>query len=122
MQGTRTVTPRISTEETAMAKFRKVDPSSMDPQPKKVASPGRQISPEQQRVIKKLKTITDPSVVYEVVLEDGEKPLTVRQQLLRASKAAGVEIAVRKSPNGFYVGLMTPERRSNRGRKAAPKA
>jgi hypothetical protein len=29
---------------------------------------------------------------------------------------------VRKSPNGFYVGLMTPERRSNRGRKAAPKA
>jgi hypothetical protein len=104
-----------------MAKFRKVDPSSMDPQPKKVASPGRQISPEQQRVIKKLKTITDPSVVYEVVLEDGEKPLTVRQQLLRASKAAGVEIAVRKSPNGFYVGLMTPERRSNRGRKAASK-
>lgn len=104
-----------------MAKFRKVDPSSMDPQPKKVASPGRQISPEQQRVIKKLKTITDPSVVYEVVLEDGEKPLTVRQQLLRASKAAGVEIAVRKSPNGFYVGLMTPERRSNRGRKASPK-
>ena len=105
-----------------MAKFRKVDPSSMDPQPKKVASPGRQVSPEQLAIIKKLKTITDPSVVYEVVLESGEKPLTVRQQLLRASKAAGVEIAVRKSPNGFYVGLMTPERRSNRGRKAAAKS
>ncbi len=80
------------------------------------------LSPEQLAVIKKIKTITDPSVVYEVVLEDGEKPLTVRQQLLRASKAAGVEIAVRKSPNGFYVGLMTPERRSNRGRKAASKS
>ncbi len=79
------------------------------------------MSEEQLKVIKKLKTITDPSVVYEVVLEPDEKPLTVRQQLLRASKTAGVEIAVRKSPSGFYVGLMTPERRSNRGRKPAPK-
>jgi hypothetical protein len=105
-----------------MATFRKVDPSSMDPQPKKVASPGRAPSPEQQKLIKKLKTITDPAVVYEVRLEGDEKPLTVRQQLLRASKAAGVEIAVRKSPNGFYVGLMTPDRRSNRGRKAASKS
>jgi len=104
-----------------MAKFRKVDPSSMEPQTKKVASPGRTPSPEQQKLIKKLKTITDPTVVYEVTLDADEKPLTVRQQLLRASKAAGVEIAVRKSPNGFYVGLMTPERRSNRGRKAAAK-
>ena len=105
-----------------MAKFRKVDPSSMEPQPKKVASTGRAPSPEQLKLMKKLKTITDESVVYEVTLEDGEKPLTVRQQLLRASKAAGVEIAVRKSPNGFYVGLMTPGRRSNRGRKAAAKS
>jgi hypothetical protein len=104
-----------------MAKFRKVEASSMEPQPRKPATPGRQVSPEQLKIIKKLKTITDPSVVYEVVLEGDEKPLTVRQQLLRASKSAGVEIAVRKSPNGFYVGLMTPERRSNRGRKAAPK-
>jgi len=105
-----------------MARFRKVDPSSMDPQPKKVATPGRAPSPEQVKLVKKLKTITDPSIVYEVVLEADEKPLTVRQQLLRASKAAGVDIAVRKSPNGFYVGLMTPERKSNRGRKAAPKS
>lgn len=104
-----------------MAKFRKVDPAVMEPQPKKVSAPGRTISPEQQLIIKRLKTITDPSVVYEVTLEPDEKPLTVRQQLLRASKAAGVEIAVRKSPNGFYVGLMTPDRRSNRGRKAAVK-
>ena len=105
-----------------MARFRKVDPSSMDPQPRKAASGGRQPSPEQVKLIKRIKTITDPSIVYEVSLEPEEKPLTVRQQLLRASKAAGVEIAVRKSPNGFYVGLMTPERRSNRGRKAAAKS
>ena len=104
-----------------MAKFRKVDPGSMEPQPRKIAAQGRAISPEQQRLIKKLKTITDPTVVYEVTLEGDEKPLTVRQQLLRAAKLAGVEIAVRKSPNGFYVGAMTPERRSNRGRKAATK-
>lgn len=105
-----------------MAKFRKVDASSMDPQPRKPAASGRTVSPEQQRIIKKLQSITDASVVYEVSLEGDEKPLTVRQQLLRASKAAGVEIAVRKSPNGFYVGLMTPERRSNRGRKAAARS
>jgi hypothetical protein len=66
-----------------------------------------------------MKTIVDETVVYEVVLDPGEKPLTVRQQIIRAAKAAGVEIAVRKSPKGFYVGLMTPERRSNRGRKTA---
>ena len=104
-----------------MTRFRKVDPSSMDPQPRRVASPGRAVSAEQQKLIKRLKTLTDDSVVFEVTLEAGEKPLTVRQQLLRAAKVAGVEIAVRKSPNGFYVGLMTPERRSNRGRKAAAK-
>jgi hypothetical protein len=105
-----------------MARFRKVDASSMNPQPRKTAAKGRTISKEQQALIKKIKTITDESTVYEVQLSPGEKPMTVRQQLLRASKVAGVEIAVRKSANGFYIGLMTPERRSNRGRKAAKSA
>lgn len=104
-----------------MARFRKVDASSMVQQPRKSSGPGRTISKEQQALIKRIKTITDENVVYEVSLGPDEKPLTVRQQLLRAAKVAGVEIAVRKSPNGFYVGLMTPERRSNRGRKAAKK-
>ena len=36
--------------------------------------------------------------------------------VLRAAKLAGVEVAVKKSPNGFYFGLMTPKRRSKRGR------
>jgi hypothetical protein len=40
----------------------------------------------------------------------------VRAQLLRAAKLAGVEIAVKRSPKGFYVGLMTPKRASRRGR------
>jgi hypothetical protein len=64
-----------------------------------------------------MKSIKDETVVYEAVVGPDEKPATVRQQLLRAAKLAGVEIAVKKSPNGFYFGLMTPERRSSRGRK-----
>lgn len=102
-----------------MAKFRKIDASVMA-QPAKPVSKGRPLSPEQLYIISKVKTITDDSVVFEVTLEPDEKPLTVRQQLLRAAKAAGVEIAVRKSESGFYVGLLTPDRRSKRGRK--PKA
>jgi hypothetical protein len=104
-----------------MPRFRRVDAEVMtNPRPR--VPRGRTISPEQQAIIKRLRTITDESVVYEVTLEGDEKPATVRQQLLRAAKAAGIEIAVRKSDSGFYVGLMTPERRSNRGRKRAAEA
>ena len=102
-----------------MPKIRKVEAAVMLPQPRTPAPRGRRVSPEQQRLIERMKTIVDESVVYEVILEPGEKPLTVRQQIIRAAKSAGVEIAVRKAPKGFYVGLMTPERRSNRGRKTA---
>ena len=35
---------------------------------------------------------------------------------MRAAKLAGVDIAVKKSPGGFYFGLMTPKRKSKRGR------
>jgi hypothetical protein len=99
-----------------MPRFRKVDASVMAA-PRKRASGGRSLSPEQKYLVSRIRTITDASIVYEVTLEGDEKPLTVRQQLLRASKVAGVEIAVRKSARGFYVGLMTPERRSRRGRR-----
>ena len=100
-----------------MARFRRVDPSVLEQEKKRPV--GRQPSPEQLELIKRIKTITDESVVYEVTLEEGEKPLTVRQQLLRASKAAGVEIVIRKSEKGFYVAKLTPERKSKRGRKPA---
>jgi hypothetical protein len=99
-----------------MPKYRKVDADVMK-KPVKRKSRGRPISSEQQALIKRMKTITDETVVYESVLSGDEKLATVRQQLLRAAKLADVEIAVKKSEKGFYFGLMTPERKSNRGRK-----
>jgi hypothetical protein len=98
-----------------MPKYRKVAPELMDDPPKPKPR-GRPISPEQQALINRIRKITDESVVYEVVLEKDEKAATVRAQVLRAAKLAGVDVAVKKSPTGFYVGLMTPKRRSKRGR------
>jgi hypothetical protein len=77
---------------------------------------GRPISPEQQALINRIRKITDESVVYEAVLEPEEKPATARAQIMRAAKLAGVEVAIKRSPEGFYFGLMTPTRRSKRGR------
>ena len=79
----------------------------------------RRPNPEQLALIAKIKTITDPSIVYEVILESDEKPVTVRQQLLRASKAAGIPIVIRRWERGFYVGQETSERTSRRGGKPA---
>jgi hypothetical protein len=96
-----------------MTTYRKVDAELMDDPPK---PRGRPISPEQQALINRIRKITDKSVVYEAVLQKGEKPATVRAQIMRAAKLAGVDIAVKKSPDGFYIGLMTPDRKSRRGR------
>lgn len=98
-----------------MPKYRKVEAELMDNPP--TSKPrGRPISPEQQALINRIRKITDESVVYEAILQPDEKPATVRAQILRAAKLAGVEVAIRKSPDGFYFGLMTPARRSKRGR------
>jgi hypothetical protein len=104
-----------------MPKYRKVDAVVME-RPARRAPRGRSLTPEQEALVKRMKTLTDASVVYEATLEEGEKPATVRQQLKVAAKRAGVEIAVKKSPAGFYFGLLTPERRTNRGRKPASPA
>jgi len=98
-----------------MPKYRKVDAQLMD-KPPKPRPRGRPISPEQKALIDRIRQITDESVVFEAVLQKGEKPATVRAQLLRAAKLAGVEIAVKKSPDGFFFGLMTAKRASRRGR------
>jgi hypothetical protein len=62
---------------------------------------------------------TRPNDVFEVRFEKNDKPLTVRQRLLRAAQEAGKEVVVRKAENGWLVGLATPERRSRRGRRRA---
>jgi hypothetical protein len=99
-----------------MPNYRKVDAELMD-HPPKPKPRGRPISPEQQALIKRMGKITDETDVFEAGLQKGEKPATVRAQLLRAAKLAGVDVAVKKSPSGFYFGLMTPKRKSKRGRK-----
>ncbi len=81
-------------------------------------SAGRQPSPQQLELIAKIKTIRNERDVFEVLLTGDEKPATVRQQVLRAAKAADVEIAVKRSPHGFYIGLLTPERTRGAGRKS----
>jgi hypothetical protein len=98
-----------------MPKFRKVEAELMD-DPPKLKPRGRPVSPEQQALINRMKQVIDETVVFEAVLQAGEKPATVRAQLLRAAKLAGIDIAVKKSAAGFYFGLMTPKRASRRGR------
>jgi hypothetical protein len=107
-----------------MVKIRRADPALMDtPRPtarKKELTPLQRERLRQQRQFKRLiGGLAGPADVFEVALGAGEKPLTVRQRLLRVASDAGVEIAVRKHGSGFLVGLLTPERRSNRGRKRA---
>jgi hypothetical protein len=59
---------------------------------------------------------------FEVVPDPNEKQATVRARLLRAAKQEDKAIAIRKYRDGFAVGLMTPERRSRRGRPPKPDA
>jgi len=105
-----------------MVTVRKADPALMD----KAAKPKRELSPaarersQQQRQFKRLiGQLKGPEQVFVVRLDPTEKPITIRQRLLRVAAEANVEIAVRKHGAGFLVGLLTPERRTNRGRRAA---
>ncbi len=108
-----------------MVKIKKVDPSVIDrPSPTRgVASeltPAQRERRQQQRQFTRLmEDLNDTDTVFEVRLGKEEKAVTVRQRILKAAQDTGKEVAVRKSPNGFVVGLMTPERRSTRGRKKA---
>jgi hypothetical protein len=80
---------------------------------------GRPPSPVVLEMVERIKTLRTDRDAYEVLLVGDEKPASVRAQLVRASKLAGVEIAIKRSPLGFYIGLMSPERR--RGRKTGAK-
>lgn len=104
-----------------MSKIRELKDASVLDAP---TSRPRELSPaalarqkEYARLRDLMAKLTDPGQVYEIVLDATEKPLTVRQRLLKVASESGKEIVVRKYGNGFAVGLMTPERRSRRGRK-----
>ncbi|HVA84954.1 MAG TPA: hypothetical protein VNF73_01420 [Candidatus Saccharimonadales bacterium] len=88
------------------------------PRPKELSPAALARQKEYARLRDMVSKLTEPSQVYEIVLDSSEKALTVRQRLLKVAKELGKEIVVRKYGNGFAVGLMTPERRSRRGRKA----
>lgn len=108
-----------------MVTVRKADPALMD----KGTTSQRELSPaarEREQQTKKFKRLIaqlkGPEQVFEVRLDANEKPITIRQRLLRVAAEGNVEIAVRKHGDGFLVGLLTPERRTNRGRKAVAAA
>jgi hypothetical protein len=91
--------------------------------PKAAAKP-RALSPkalererQQRQLVQMLTKITDPKAVFEVRLGREEKALTMRQRIMKAAQEARKEVVVRKSPNGWLVGMATPERRSKRGRR-----
>jgi D-Tyr-tRNAtyr deacylase len=107
-------------------KIRKVAASAMNPKTEVATS--RQPSARdlqrieiEQQIIGRL---TDESIVLAIDPEEGEKPATLRQRILRVASDKHVEIAIQVKQDGegqrLLVGLMTPERRSRRGRR--PKA
>ena len=104
-----------------MVTVRKADPALMDKgtQRPRELSPAAREREKQQKQFKRLKgQLTGPEQVFEVRLDSTEKPITIRQRLLRVAADEKVEIAVRKHGDGFLVGLLTPDRRTNRGRRA----
>lgn len=108
-----------------MVKIRQVDVTMLD-KPKSARSAPRELSPRarerlaQERQFKRmLARISDRDSVFEVRLDKSEKPLTVRQRLMKVAEEQGKEIVVRKSERGWLIGLATPDRRSRRGRRKA---
>jgi hypothetical protein len=87
------------------------------PRPRELSPAALARQKEYARLRDLMNKLNDPGQVYEIVLDSTEKPLTVRQRLLKVAAESNKEIVVRKYGNGFAIGLMTPERRSRRGRK-----
>ncbi len=104
-------------------KIRKTDPAAMTPavapKPVRTLSPAAQARLEQYETLRKsvIDRLQTPDDVFKVALDDGEKPATIRQRLLKVARDAGKEIAVQLRGDHLLVGLMTPERRPRRGRR-----
>jgi hypothetical protein len=119
------ILPFTSDERRPMVKIRQVDVTLLD-KPTTRASKTRELSPrararlaQQRQFARMLSRLSDRDDVFEVRLEKDEKPMTIRQRLMRTAQEQGKEIVVRKSERGWLVGLATPDRRSKRGRKRA---
>ena len=104
-----------------MSKIRQLNDASVldapKPRPRELSPAAIARQKEYNRLRDLMNKLNEPNQVYEIVLEPNEKALTVRQRLLKVATDSGKEIVVRKYGNGFAIGLMTPERRSRRGRK-----
>jgi hypothetical protein len=107
-----------------MARIQRVSADVMDAPKRRSAPAAKELTPEQKerqrqqrQFTRMISQLQGPADVFEVRLGKDEKAVTVRQRLLRAAADANKEVAVRRSESGFFVGLMTAERRSNRGRK-----
>lgn len=108
-----------------MVKIRQVDVTMLD-KPKTRSAGTREMSPrarerlaQQRQFARMLGRLKERDDVFEVRLDGNEKPLTIRQRLMRAAEDQGKEIVIRKSERGWLVGLATADRRSRRGRKPA---
>jgi hypothetical protein len=108
-----------------MVKIRQVDVAMLD-KPKASRAAAKELSPrarerlaQQKQFERMLTRIGDRDTVFEIRLEGDEKPLTIRQRLMKAAEATGKEIVVRKSDKGWLIGMSTPDRKSRRGRRKA---
>ncbi len=103
-------------------KIRKTDPTAMDPAPARqprALSPAAQARLAQYEMLRKsvIDRITGPEDVFRVTLEQGEKPATIRQHLLKVAKEEGKDVAVQNRGDHLLVGLMTADRKPRRGRR-----
>ena len=107
-------------------RIQKVDVAMLD-KPKSAARP-RALSPkalarlkQHRELVKAIGQIKTAKDVFEIRLGREEKPMTMRQRIMKAAEEAKGDIVVRKSDKGWLVGLATPERRSKRGRRKTAK-
>ncbi len=107
-----------------MVAIRKADPKLMDQKPERGAS-SKALTPaaiaregQNKQFRRMIEQLDSADSVFEIRLDPDEKPITIRQRLLRVAEDSKTEIAVRKHGSGFLVGLLTPDRRTNRGRRS----
>jgi hypothetical protein len=107
-------------------RIQKVDVAMLDKP--KAAARSRALSPkalarlkQHRELVKTIGQIKTAKDVFEIRLGREEKPMTMRQRIMKAADEAKNDIVVRKSEKGWLIGMATPERRSKRGRRKTAK-